>query len=161
MFCKGIRKIKKELQCVPVYKASAITSKEWKTVKASDKKMKKNRDLYEEEKRRHEEALQRYQKDHMDEMEIIKLHKRCNKKARKTPQPKKAPTSDEEEQKPKKASESPRLIDDPSEDKQKPRKVSRPSNRKNAATKAGKTVGKTPRPKKAPKSPEFVDSSKE
>ena len=161
LFCKGIRKIKKELQGVPVYKASAITSKEWKTVKASDKKMKKNRDLYEEEKRRHEEALQRYQKDHMDEMEIIKLHKRCNKKARKTPQPKKAPTSDEEEQKPKKASESPRLIDDPSEDKQKPRKVSRPSNRKNAATKAGKKVGKTPRPKKAPKSPEFVDSSKE
>ena len=44
------------------------------------------RDLYEEEKRRHEEALQRYQEDHMDEMEIINLHKRCNKK---TPQPKK------------------------------------------------------------------------
>ena len=46
------------------------------------------RDLYEEEKRRHEEALQRYQEDHMDEMEIINLHKRCNKKAS---QPKKAP----------------------------------------------------------------------
>ena len=41
--------------------------------------MKKYRDLYEEEKRRHEEALQRYQEDHMDEMEIIKLYKKCNK----------------------------------------------------------------------------------
>ena len=43
--------------------------------------MKKYRDLYEEEKRQHEEALKRYQEDHMDEMEIINLHKRCNKKA--------------------------------------------------------------------------------
>ena len=41
--------------------------------------MKKYKDLYEEEKQRHEEALQRYQEDHMDEMEIINLHKRCNK----------------------------------------------------------------------------------
>ena len=83
--CKDIRKIKKGLQGVPVYKASAIISKEWKKVKASDKKMKRYRDLYEEEKRRHEEALQRYQEDNMDEMEIINLHKKCNKKARKTP----------------------------------------------------------------------------
>ena len=44
----------------------------------SNKKMKKYRGLYEKEKRRHEEALQRYQEDHMDEMEIINLHKRCN-----------------------------------------------------------------------------------
>ena len=44
--------------------------------------MKKYRDLYEEEKRRHEEALQRYQKDHMDEMEIIKLNKSSLKKHR-------------------------------------------------------------------------------
>ena len=41
--------------------------------------MKNYRHLYEEEKRRHEEVLQRYQEDHMDEMEIINLHKRCNK----------------------------------------------------------------------------------
>ena len=41
--------------------------------------MKKYKDLYEEEKQRHEGALQRYQEDHMDEMEIINLHKRCNK----------------------------------------------------------------------------------
>ena len=53
--------------------------------------------------------LQRYQEDSMDEMEIINLHKRCNKKARKTPRPKKAPKSpksddlSEEEQRPKKA----------------------------------------------------------
>ena len=77
----------------------------------------------------------------MDGMEIINLHKRCNKKARKTSQPKKAPKSDEEEQKTKKASRS--------------------SDGKNAAIKAGKKIKKTPQPKKAPKSPEFIDSSKE
>ena len=49
--------------------------------------MKKYKELY-EEKQQHEEARQRYQEDHMDEMEIINLHKRCNKKAS---QPKKAP----------------------------------------------------------------------
>ena len=79
LFCKYIRKIKKELQGVPVSKASAIISKEWKKVKASEKKMKKYKDLYEEEKQQHEEAPQRYQEDHMDEMEIINIHKRCNK----------------------------------------------------------------------------------
>ena len=41
--------------------------------------MKKHKDLYEEEKRRHEETLKRYQEDHMDEMEIFNVHKRCNK----------------------------------------------------------------------------------
>ena len=41
--------------------------------------MKKYKDLYEKEKRRNEEALQRYQENHMDEMEIINLYKRCNK----------------------------------------------------------------------------------
>ena len=66
LFCKDIRKTKKELQIVPVSKASAIISKEWKKVKASEKKMKKYKDLYEEEKQGHEEALQRYQEDHMD-----------------------------------------------------------------------------------------------
>ena len=67
------------MQGVPVPKASAIILKEWKKVKTSKKKMKQYRDLYEEEKRRHEEALQKYQEDHMDEMKIINLCKRCNK----------------------------------------------------------------------------------
>ena len=31
------------------------------------------------EKQRYEEALQRYQEDHMDKVEIINLHNRCNK----------------------------------------------------------------------------------
>ena len=38
--------------------------------------MKKYRDLYEVEKLRYKEALQRYQEDHMDEVEIINLQKR-------------------------------------------------------------------------------------
>ena len=139
LFCKDIRKTKKELQGVPVSKASAIISKEWKKVKASEKKMKKYKDLYEEEKQRHEEALQRYQEDHMDEMEIINLHKRCNKKARKVSQPKKAsgsPKSDE----PKKVSGP---IDDSSEEGQKTKKASWSADRKNTTTKAGKKVKKT------------------
>ena len=96
LFCKDIQKFKKDLQSVPISKASAVISEEWKKVNASDKEMKKYSDLYEEEKRRHEEALERYQEDHMDEMEIINLHKR--NKAREIPQPKKAsksPKSDE------------------------------------------------------------------
>ena len=79
LFCKGIRKTKKELQGVPVSKASAIIWKEWEKVKTSEKKMKKYVDLYEEEKQRHEEALQRYQEDHTDEIKIINLHKKGNK----------------------------------------------------------------------------------
>ena len=67
LFCKGIQKKKKELQGIPVSKESAIMSREWKKFKASNKKMKKCRDLYEEEKRRHEEALQGYPEDHMDD----------------------------------------------------------------------------------------------
>ena len=59
IFCKDIRKTKKELQGIPVSKASAIILKEWKKVKPSEKKMKKCKELYEEEKQRHEEALQR------------------------------------------------------------------------------------------------------
>ena len=54
LFCKDIRKIKQEVQVVSVSKASAIISKEWKKVKASEKKIKKYKDLYEEEKQRHE-----------------------------------------------------------------------------------------------------------
>ena len=140
LFCKDIRITKKELQDVPVYKASAIISKEWKKVKASEKKM-KYKDLYEEGKQRHEEALQRYQQDQKDEIEIS-LHKRCNKKAMKVSQPKKAsrsPRSDE----PKKASG---LIDDPSEKEQKPKKAS--SDGKKITTKVGKKVKKTSQPKK-------------
>ena len=49
-----------------------------KKVKASVKNMKKYKDFYKKQKRRHEEALQKYQENHMDEMEIINLHKRCN-----------------------------------------------------------------------------------
>ena len=41
--------------------------------------MKKYRDLYGVEKQRYQEALQRYQEDHTDKVEIINLHKRCNK----------------------------------------------------------------------------------
>ena len=41
LFCNYIRKIKKELKGIPVSKASAIISKEWKKIKASDKKIKK------------------------------------------------------------------------------------------------------------------------
>ena len=78
LFCKDIRKTKKELQGLPVSKASAIISKKRKKVKASDNKMKKYRNLYEEEKQRFEEALQRYQEDHMDEMKIINFRKRCS-----------------------------------------------------------------------------------
>ena len=41
LFCKDMQETKEELKGVPVSKASAIISKEWKKVKASDKKMKK------------------------------------------------------------------------------------------------------------------------
>ena len=59
--------------------------KEWKKVKASEKKMKLYKDLYEEEQQRHEEALQRYQVDHADEMEFINLYKKCSNKEGKEP----------------------------------------------------------------------------
>ena len=76
LFCKDIQKTKEELKGVPVSKASAIISKIWRKVKASDKMMQKYEDLPEEEKRRHGETLQRYQENNMVEMEIINLHKR-------------------------------------------------------------------------------------
>ena len=60
-FAKIFERSEKSCQGVPISKASAIISKEWKKVKASEKKMKKYKDLYEEEKQQHEEALQRYQ----------------------------------------------------------------------------------------------------
>ena len=117
--------------------------------------MKKYKDLHEDDKRRHEQALQRYQEDDMDEMGIINIHKRCNNRAMKVPQPKKAsksPKSDE----PKKVLEP---INDPNEEEQKPKKGSSPSDGKKVGTKAGKKVKKALQPKKAPKSPEFIDSS--
>ena len=125
LFCKDIQKTKKELQGVPVSKASVIISKEWKKVKVSKKKMKKYKDLYEEKKQRREEALQRYQEDHMDEMEIINLRKMCNKKISQPKRVSGSPKSDEL----KKASGSPKSdepkkvsdpIDGPSEEEQKP-----------------------------------------
>ena len=87
--------------------------------------------------------MQRYQEDHADEMEIIKLHKKYNKKDRKVLQPKALSKSDE----PKKA------IDDPSDEEQKPKKASNET-----TTKAEKKVKKTLQSRKAPKSPEFVDT---
>ena len=72
LFYKDMRETKEELKGVTVSKASAIISKEWKKVKASDKKMKNYRDLYEVEKQWYEEALQRYQEDHKG-----KLKDRC------------------------------------------------------------------------------------
>ena len=63
----------------------------------------------------------------MDEVEIINLHKRCNKKARKVLQPKKAsgPRKPDEDKKAS-GSDEPKnvsgLIDDPSEEEQKPKK---------------------------------------
>ena len=89
------------MQGVHVSKASVIILKEWKKVKASEKKMNLYRDLYEEEQQRHEEALQRYQVDHADEMEIINFYKKCNKEEGK--EPKKASDDlSKEEQKSKK-----------------------------------------------------------
>ena len=82
-------------------------------------------------------------------MEIIKLRKKCNKKDRKVLQLKALSKSDE----PKKVS---RPIDDPSEEEQNPKKDS--SDGKKTTTKAGKKVKKIPQPKKAPKSPEFVET---
>ena len=136
-----------------------------KKVEASEKKMEKYKVFYEEEKQRHEKALQSYQEDHMDDMEIINLHKKCNKKARKVSQPKKAPPKSDE---PKKASGSTKsdepkkvsgFIDDPSEEGQKSEKLS--SDGEKTATKAGLKVKKTPQPKKVQKSPEVIDSSEE
>ena len=67
----------------------------------------------------------------MDEMEIINIHKKCNKKNRKVLQPKTLSKSDE----PKKVSGP---IDDPSEEEKKPKKAS--SNGKKTTIKAGKKI---------------------
>ena len=79
-----MRETKEKLKGVTISQVSAIISKELKKVKASDKKMKKCRDFYEVEKQRYEMALQRYQEDHMDEADIINIHKRSNKTGAKT-----------------------------------------------------------------------------
>ena len=82
LFCKDMQET--ELKSATVSQASAIISREWKKVKASDEKMQKYRNLYEVKKQQYEEPLQRYQEDHTDEMEIISLHKRCYKTGTKT-----------------------------------------------------------------------------
>ena len=46
--------------------------------------MKKYSNPYKAEKQQYEEALQRYQDNHMDEVEIINMHKMCNKAGAKT-----------------------------------------------------------------------------
>ena len=86
LFYNDMRETKEELKGVTVSKASAIISNEQKKVKANDKKMKKYRDLYEVKKQRCEEALQGYQEDHMDKVEIINLYKRRNKTGAKADQ---------------------------------------------------------------------------
>ena len=166
LFCREIQKTKKELQGVSVSKASAIIWKEWKNVKVSKKKMEKYKELYEEEKKRHEEALQRYQDDDADEMEIIKLPKKCNKKDKKVLQPKALSKSGE----PKKVSDDEQdpaakcILMHSTKDEQRPaakqpKKAS--SDGKKTTKKVGKKIKKTSQPKKVPKSPEFIDSTEE
>ena len=101
--------------------------------------MKKYKDLYEEEKRRQEEALQRYQEDHIDEMEIINLHKRCNKN--KTLRSKKE--------------SEPSLDDSAIEEEQK-----RSSDEKKSAAKAQKKVKKTSQSKKHQNYPNLLTQAK-
>ena len=60
LFYKDIREAKEVLKGVTVSQSSAIISKEWRKVKASNKEMKKYREIYEEEKQRYEEVMQRY-----------------------------------------------------------------------------------------------------
>ena len=75
--------------------------------------------------------MQSYQQDYIDEIKIIKLHKKCNKKDWKVLQPKALSKSDE----PKKVSGP---IDDLSKEEQKPIKAS--SDGKKTATKAEKKL---------------------
>ena len=71
----------------------------------------------------------------MDEMEIINLHKMCNKKVRKVTQPKKAPKSSKPDE-PKKIPGSPGFIDE----EQKAKKASGSGDGKKTATEAGKKL---------------------
>ena len=106
--------------------------------------------------------MQRYPEDPTDEMEIINLHKKCNKKAKKVLQPKKAsgPPKSDEAKKASPKSDGPKKVSGsvggPGGEEKKPKKAS--SNGKKTTTKAGKKVKKTSQPKKAPKFPEFVDT---
>ena len=50
LFYKDMQETKEELYGVTVSQGSAIISKEWKNVQASEKKMKKYRDLYKADK---------------------------------------------------------------------------------------------------------------
>ena len=93
----------------------------------------------------------------MGEIEIINFHKRCNKKARKVSQPKKASGSPKSNE-PKKVSGP---IDDSSKEGQNPKKISRSVDQKKPLQRQEKKVNKTSQTKKAPKSPEFIDSSEE
>ena len=58
---------KKELKDATVSQASAVISREWEKVQASDKKMKKYSELYQADKQQCEEGLQRYQDYHPTE----------------------------------------------------------------------------------------------
>ena len=71
LFYTKIGKRKKELKGALVSQASVIMSRKWKKFKACDKKIKK----FSAETQRYEEAQQRYQEDHMDEVELISLQK--------------------------------------------------------------------------------------
>ena len=146
-FAKTFERLKKNCKVFLSLRQVQLYRRKRKKVNTSDNKMKKYKDLYEEENGRHEETLQRYQEDNMDEMEIINLHKRWNKKARKTPQPKNATKSPKS--------------DDSSQEEQNPKKASRSRVGKKATTKAGKKVKKTPPPKNSKKSPELINSSEE
>ena len=96
--------------------------------------------------------MERCQEDHADEMEIIKLQKKCNKKDKKVLQPKALSKSDEPKKaisksdEPKKVSEP---INDPSEEEQKPKKA----DGKKTTTKEGKKL-KRPHSLKKHQSPQ-------
>ena len=66
LFYKDMQE-KKELKDATVSQVSAVISREWEKVKASDKKMKKYSELYQADKQQCEEGLQRYQDYHPTE----------------------------------------------------------------------------------------------
>ena len=73
LFSTNMRETKEELKGVTALKASTIISNEQKKIKDSGM-VKKYKDLHEIEKQQYEKNLQKYQKDHADEVEIINLH---------------------------------------------------------------------------------------
>ena len=66
LFYKDMQE-EKELKDATVSQASAVISREWEKVKASDKKMEKYSELYQADKQQCEEGLQRYQDYHPTE----------------------------------------------------------------------------------------------